>query len=144
MTWNAFELTDWIVSIAAGVAVLSALYAKWQASAADKSNEIALHGDRLKIYDVVLYFYAKLTADGVGIPSSTVWEFRHIADLSEFYFDPPIHAALDTAFTRGLKLLSLNDELAEEEDKAKKQTLNSSRYALMISIRDDCYQPRRK
>ena len=41
------EASDVIAIIAAIVAVLASLYARWSALAAQKTNEIALHNERL-------------------------------------------------------------------------------------------------
>ena len=128
--------------VAALVALLSALYARWQALAAARANEIALHDSRLRVYNGLVRFRAHISARGTGIKEEEVWKFAEVAELSEFYFPGGISPRLNTVFEDALKLLSLNEQWEEyrkyEPDKAK--ALVEQRHSLMRGARDECYK----
>jgi len=88
-----------IVSVlAALVAGLSALYARWQAQAAKRANEIALHDSRLRVYNGLVRFRAHISARGTRLNEDEVWRFAEIAELSEFYFSEGIASRLSKVF----------------------------------------------
>jgi hypothetical protein len=130
-----------IAFLSALVAMLSALYARWQARAADKSNQIALHADRLDVYKGLVRFRAYITARGVSIKDDEVWKFAEAAELSEFYFPAAVHKRMDSVFQRAIELLSLNDQWETNKplDRDEMIKLNRKRQDLMKEIREDCY-----
>lgn len=135
--------TATIVAICAAlVAALSALYARWQASAAARANEISLHETRLNVYKGLARFRAHISACGTGIKEEEVWRFAEIVEMTEFYFPPDVHPRLNAIFEQALKLLSLNDEWedAKRYDQDKAKTLVKERHKLMRGTRDECYK----
>jgi len=122
-------------------AILAALYARWQAVAAKKANEISLHENRLKVYSGLSRFRVHITGQGTNIKEEEVWRIAEMAELSEFYFSENIAARMNSIFDRSLKLLSLNDEWkeAKEVDFSAAKPLVQPRHDLMREIRDDCY-----
>lgn len=136
------NLSTIVAVVAALIAALAALYARWQARAAQRSNEISLHSNRLNIYRALLRFRALLAAHGARIKDDEVWRFAEASDLSEFYYPKDIYLKLNGIFDRALKLLSINDqwEEAREHDSEKANALNKERNALMQQTRDDCYK----
>lgn len=127
---------------AAFVAALSALYARWQAIAAGRANEIALHENRLTVYKGLARFRAHISARGTSIKEEEVWRFSEIVELSEFYFPSTLYPRLNKVFEDALKLLSLNDEWEEarrhNEEQAK--AFVKQRHELMRATRDECYK----
>jgi hypothetical protein len=137
------EDTSTLVAVgAAFVAALSALYARWQARAAGRANEIALHENRLNVYKGLVRFRAHISAHGTSIKAEEVWRFAEAAELSEFYFPPNVHLRLNAIFEQAMTLLSLNDdwEQAKQYDQDKAKSLVKERHALMRGTRDECYQ----
>ncbi|MBL8417383.1 MAG: hypothetical protein JNN31_04020 [Dechloromonas sp.] len=123
-------------------AILAAVYARWQATAAKKANEISLHENRLKVYSGLSRFRVHITGQGTNIKEEEVWRFAEIVELSEFYFSENISVRMNSVFDRSLKLLSLNDEwkTAKEFDHCTAKPLVQPRHDLMREIRDDCYK----
>lgn len=122
-------------------AILAALYARWQAVAAKKANEISLHENRLKVYSGLSRFRVHMTGQGTNIKEEEVWRIAEMAELSEFYFSENIAAQMNSIFDRSLKLLSLNDDWkeAKEVDFSAAKPLVQLRHDLMREIRDDCH-----
>jgi hypothetical protein len=127
---------------AAFVAALSALYARWQALAAGRANNIALHENRLSVYKGLARFRTHISARGTGIKEEEVWRFAEIAELSEFYFPPVIHLKLNAIFEQAMELLALNDdwENAKQNGSEKANILVTERHNLMRHTRDECYK----
>lgn len=123
-------------------AILAALYARWQATAAKKANDISLHENRLKVYSGLSRFRVHITGQGTNLKEEEVWRFAEIVELSEFYFSENISVRMNSVFDRSLKLLSLNDEwnMAKEFDHSTAKPLVQPRHDLMREIRDDCYK----
>ncbi len=131
-----------IAVTAALVAILSALYARWQALAAGRANEIALHDSRLRVYNGLVRFRIHISAHGTEIKEEEVWKFAEVAELSEFYFPAGLAHRINAIFDDALKLLSLNKQWEElrkyEPEKAK--PLVEQRHTLMRGARDECYK----
>lgn len=123
------------------IAALAAFYARWQAMAAARANEIAIHESRLNVYRGLARFRVHITAHGTNIKEEEVWRFAEIAELSEFYFPPGIHPRLNKIFQDALKLLSLNDqwEDARRRNDEQAKVLVKERHELMKAMRDECY-----
>ena len=134
------ETATTIAVIAALVALLSAVYARWQARAAQHANEISLHEGRLSIYRGVGRFRVHITSRGTGILEEEVWKLAETVELSEFYFPSEIHKRLDEVFKNALRLLTLNDEWEhrKREDPSTAGALVEPRHALMRTTRDEC------
>ncbi len=124
------------------VAILAALYACRQATAAKKANEISLHENRLKVYSGLMRFWVHIAGQGTNIKEEEVWKFAEIMELSEFYYSENIYVRMNSVFDRSIKLLSLNDEwnTAKEFDHSTAKSLVQPRHELMRKIRDDCYK----
>ena len=137
------DLSSTAISVlAAFVAILSALYARWQARAANRANEIALHESRLRVYCGLVRFSAHMSARSpASIKEDEVWKFAEVAELSEFYFAKAITLRLGTVLNNAITLLNMNQEWEEtkasDEDRAR--TMVAPRYSLMKETRDECY-----
>jgi hypothetical protein len=131
-----------VAVVAALVAALSAVYARWQAVAAGRANEIALHESRLTVYKGLGRFRAHISARGVTIKEEEVWRFSEVVELSEFYFPSTIHPRVNKVFEDALKLLSLNDEWedARRNNAEQANALLKQRHELMRATRDECYK----
>lgn len=135
------DLSDLIALGSVVVAILAALYARWSALAAQRTNEIAIHNERLKVYRSVLDFGATVAARGPSILEEHVWRFNEAVQLSEFYFDAKIHEALEGVFNDALDLLSKNDQWQMKDELLPSQVkdLNKERYGVARNIRDDSF-----
>jgi len=71
------ELTDIIALVAALVAGLSALYARWAWAEAKRTNEISLSGHKKEIYDA--FFELKMHMQKQA-------EFAELSEVSKFYY----------------------------------------------------------
>jgi len=132
--------SDLIAIGSALVAGLSALYARWAVKAAKHQNEIAIHGERLKVYIGVGYFCSNLTQKGSSINENDVRSFHEWVLLSEFYFNKSIHQRLDAEFSNSLDLQSKNDELllAKQEGKSNLSELSDQTKSISRNLRDEC------
>ena len=138
---NVFEDLGALVALgAAFVSGLSALYARWQAKAAKRANEIALHENRLRVFKGLSRYRVHLTSRGASIAEEEVWKFSEEVELSEFYFPKHIHPLLQHIFDGSLKLLTLNDEWrgAKEEGSSTAKEFVKQRHELARSLRDEC------
>lgn len=102
--------------ISALIALLAAVYARGQATAAMRANRIALHQDRLIVYKGVCRFTAHITASGRSLKEEEVWRFAEVLDLSTFYFTPVITRRLETVFKDALKFLNMRDEWTHSKE----------------------------
>ena len=134
-------MSELVSIVAALLAVLAALYARWQAKASERQNEIALHNERLRLYHATLHFGATLAGKGPDIADGDAWKFKESAELTEFYFNDTIYQRLNTVFNDALKLLSKNAqwEEAKRAGDPEAKTLNGERYKLAQAIRDECF-----
>jgi hypothetical protein len=133
---------DWVSAIAALVSVVAAVYARWQAKAAERQNEIALHNERLRLYHATLHFGSTLAGKGPRISDEDAWKFRESAELAEFYFDEPLYKKLSVIFDDALQLLTKNDQWGEAKeagDSTAASKLNKERYSLAQALRDQCF-----
>jgi hypothetical protein len=110
------NLSDLIASLAAFVAILSALYSRWSAKAAQRANEIAIHNERLRIYRGLLDFRAVLTTKGAGFPDEALWQFVDIALLSEFYFSDEAYKEFADLRDDANKIKALHDSWCHERE----------------------------
>jgi hypothetical protein len=135
------EISDLIAPGSVVAAILAALYARWSALAAQRTNEIAIHNERLKVYRLVLDFAATVTSRGPNILEEHVWRFNEAVQLSEFYFDKKTHETLEGAFKEALDLLSKNDRWQMKDELLPDQTkdLVKERHAISRKIRDDIF-----
>lgn len=135
-----FDDSSIIAIIAALVAMLSALYARWQAAAAGRANEIALHENRLKIYKGLSRFRAHIITRGSKLNEEEIWQFSEIVELSEFYFSADIHTHLNTVLEQAMELLWLNDEWEDAKQNSPEHAKNlvSKRHELMKTTRNEC------
>lgn len=133
-------VSDLISLCSAVVAMLAAVYARWQAMGARKANEISLHENRFKVYSALARYRVHLTGQGTNVREEEVWRIADAAELSDFYFPPEIPSRMQRIFERSLELLSLNDEWkdAKEANDEKAKELVKPRHELMRQIRDDC------
>lgn len=133
------ELSDTISIASFLAAILAALYARWSANAARHQNDIALHGERLRVYRGVLAYVGKIAGQGPSIKENDVWAFDEWVQLSEFYYNKTIYERLDAVFKQSLELLGVND-LWVHEDMApdEKKELNAKRHSLYTKLRNEC------
>lgn len=59
-------MADYISYIAILVSILATLYARWAGKAAQRANEIALHNEKLKIFQRFQEFHMSLVQSGAG------------------------------------------------------------------------------
>jgi hypothetical protein len=125
---------------AAFVATLSALYARWQARAAKRANEIALHDHRMDVYSALVRFRVHLTGNGANIKEEEVWRFGGAMDASEFYFPLHIHPRMLYVFNESFRLMSLNEEwrTARETEPERAPGLVKPKFDLSRELRDEC------
>jgi len=138
---SLLQNTSTLIAIGAAlVSGLAALYARWQANAAGRANEIAIHENRLKIFKGIARFRGQVAAHGPSLKEDEVWLFSEVAELSEFYFPSNVSRGLQAVFDESLKLLSANDEwrIARESEPDKAPSLVWPRYDLSRKLRDDC------
>ena len=134
------EAATVVAVLVALIACLSALYARWQAGAAKRANEIALHESRMNVYKGIGRFRVHITARGTSITEEEVWRLAEIAELSEFYYPPEVHLKLDEVFKDAMRLLALNDEWEnrKRDDPSSAKSLVEPRHALVRKARDEC------
>lgn len=127
---------------AAAFSGLSAIYARWQANATKRANEISLHQDRLSVYRGALRFASHVAARGTHVKEGEVWLFRESVDSSEFYYSASIPKDLAEVFEKTLRLLTLNDEWehARQSHEPNAIDLNTQRHEIMRSVRDTGYK----
>lgn len=130
-----------IAVVSAIIALVAAVYSRWQARAARRANEISLQSERLALYRETVNFAAVLTGKGPRIAEADVWRFKETAEVVEFYFSHQVHCRLIKTFDCALKLLMTNDEWEEAklENGTNVQELNDQRYALAKSIQSECF-----
>ena len=136
-------LEDIRATVALGAAFVSgsaALYARWQANAAKRANEIALHDRRLIVYNGLGRFRVQVTWHGPRLKDEEVWKFYEAVESSEFYFPPQVQPRLNLLFEQAMKLLTLNDDWrnARENDPANAPSLVKPKYDLIRELRDEC------
>lgn len=136
------EISASVAIAAALVAALSALYARWQAKAAVQANEIALHENRLSIYNGLARFRVHIVGRGAAITEEELWRFAEIAERSEFYFPADIYEKINTLYEQGLRLMSLHEQWKElqELDPEKARTLARPKQEFMRETRDECFK----
>ncbi len=134
------DIATVIAVLAALVATLSAIYARRQAQAAIRANEIALHQDRLSIYEGIGRFSVHIATHGTEIIEEEVWRFGNVASLAEFYFPMEIHKRLEEVFKNALSVLSLSEErkMRLREDPKHAGALAEPCNALMKATREEC------
>lgn len=133
------EISDKIAAASFLTAILAALYARWSANAARHQNEIALHGERLRVYRGVVAYVGKISGQGPSIKENDVWAFDEWVQLSEFYYNKTIFEQLDAVFKKSLELLGVNDVWTTEGmGSEEKKELNAKRHSLYTELRDEC------
>jgi len=95
----ALQQSDYIALVSAGVAGLSALYARWAVGEAKKANEISLHIHKVQIYEEVISF-SDCFRGLFTVPSiSRLEQFRKLAVLrSEIYLSVEIYEELKSVY----------------------------------------------
>lgn len=135
MTWS-----DLVALLAAFVAILSALYSRWSAKAAQRANEIAIHNEKLRIYRGLLDFRAALITRGPGFPDEVLWQFADVALLSEFYFSEGAHKEFAELVNDANKIKALHDVWRHnrESKQGDAQKTAKSMNELHRNTRDRC------
>jgi hypothetical protein len=134
------DLSALVALCAALVSALAAIYARWQANAAKRANEISLHESRLKVYNRLSRFRVHLTGSGPSLKEEEVWTFFEAVEASEFYYPAYIQPRLQYVFDEAMKLLTLNDEWrhACQIEPTQAPSLVKPRYDLSLELRDEC------
>ncbi len=138
---SVLENTTNVISIlAALVATLSALYARWQAQSVQRANEIALHENRLGIYKGVGRFRSHLTAHGAAFSEDELWRLNDVVQLSEFYFPPHIHDKMNSIFNDAMDLMSKHEQWCElrEAGSDEARALAKPKQESMKRLRKQC------
>lgn len=104
MSWS-----DLFAFLAVVVAVLSAMYSRWSAMAAQRANEIATHNERLRIYRGLLNFRMTLTTRRASFPDEALWEFADFVLLSEFYFSERAHNEFQKLLDEGNQIKAMHE-----------------------------------
>ena len=87
-------------------------YAKASADAASRANEIAIHGERLKVFHGMLELRTRLTAHGTKLSDRRLFELHDHFVLCEFYFPERIHK-LATKFFETAREMNGHEMLIE-------------------------------
>jgi len=138
---SIFEDTSALVALASAlVSGAAALYARWQAHAAKRANEIALHESRLRVYNGLTRFRGHLKAHGLSLKEEDVWNFSDLVDACEFYFPANVAACVNSIDAKAMLLLHKNQAWCEtrEAELEKAQRLEKDRHELWITLIDDC------
>lgn len=138
---NLFDDLSALVALgSAFVSGLSALYARWQAGAAKRANDIALHESRLSIYKGLARFRVHLTGNGPNLKEEEVWRFLEAAEMSDFYFPAGTFKKLMSIFEGAQALLILNEEWRDARGVklGRAQDLVKLRYDRIKEMRDEC------
>jgi hypothetical protein len=91
---TTMAVQDFVSIIAASIAILAALYARWSARAAERANEIAIHAERLRIFKTIRHFQDEIETGGLNFPDAAQVQLIQGAELAEFYFSPNLANAL--------------------------------------------------
>jgi len=95
----ALQQSDYIALVSAGIAALSAIYARWAVNEAKKANEISLHFYKVEIYEEVVSFSDCFT--GVfTVPSiSRLAQFQKKAvQRAELYLPTELYVELKSIY----------------------------------------------
>jgi hypothetical protein len=103
--------SELISLLAAVVAILAALYARWSAVQTRRANEIQLHNERLKILRGLLDFRAEITAHGDQFNYSKLLELYNHVQLSEFYYRQDLYERLNRLFEHAREIDNLRRTL---------------------------------
>lgn len=72
-----------------------------------RQSDISLHTHRLDIYKALLEYRFEIKAKASSFSREKLWAYYAQARLAEFYFDPEISTALNSAIDQGLQLQTL-------------------------------------
>lgn len=95
LTDYAALLASFLSAAAVGFAILSAVYARWSARAAQRANELAQHNERLMIFKGLHAFNMAIQKQGVAFSDADIGKFSEYVTLSEFYFSPSLYKSMD-------------------------------------------------
>jgi hypothetical protein len=134
------DLSTAIAVTAALVSSLAAVYARWQAKAAKRANEIALHENRMRVYKALNRLKAQLAAHGTNLTEDEVWNFFEAVEASEFYFPASVHPKLRSIWMSSVSVLAKNEEWREarETDPLNAPKLVQPRREFIKSVQAEC------
>ena len=116
--------TSYLISfLAILISGLSALYARHAVKEAMRSNEIAIHNERLRIFKGILELRGELVRRGVNIKEHDLFEYYEYVQLSEFYYNQTIHEKTKYYFDTALEVVKQHDlwEAAENKEDRNKR-----------------------
>ena len=80
-----------------------------------RQSDISLHTHRLDIYKALLEYRFEIKAKASSFSREKLWAYYAQARLAEFYFDPEISTALNSAIDQGLQLQTLSDRIKDPQ-----------------------------
>ncbi|MGO9613044.1 MAG: hypothetical protein ACLPX5_08415 [Dissulfurispiraceae bacterium] len=119
--WPVERPADLIALLAVFAAFFSARYAMHSAREVRRSNEIALHNERLKILRGILDLRAKLSAHGVDIKEEDLFRFYEYVQLSEFYFNKQIYEKVNDCYDCVYEMMDLRGLWASAEREGREE-----------------------
>ena len=114
------EASDYISAVALVIASLAALYARWSARAAEKSNSISLHSTKLEIY-LELRKFQKCFKGYQAYPDENSIDifYEKSVVLSEIFFDPEtaseFNDVYDSCWQKSRQINGYENEEGEDE-----------------------------
>jgi hypothetical protein len=110
--------TSYLISfLAILISGLSALYARHAAKEAMRSNEIAIHNERLRIFKGILELRGELSRHGVNIKEHDLFGYYENVQLSEFYYNETIHKKIKEYFDIAWEVVKQHDLWESAESK---------------------------
>lgn len=137
---SVWEDTVLLISVGAAlVSALAALYARWQAAAAKRANDISLHENRLSVYKALGRFRGVVIMHGAAFPEEELWKLEENVQLSEFYFPKSIHSSMEELFQQAMELMSKHEQWNElrESESEKAALLARPKQEMMKSLRNN-------
>ena len=83
------DISAWIAALSFLAALLAALYARWVWGEARRTNQLALHANRLEVYRAFHRLRQAIQENALGVPAQRVGEFLQLTRESKFYFSDP-------------------------------------------------------
>ena len=109
-------MSDWISIVAIVVSVVSAVFAWCSVKQSKRQNEIAIHNQKLVIYQEFSHLMVDLmTIGGLNLSRESLPDFYKVVRLSEFYYGPELGADLENYFIQVDELLRARDQMREAE-----------------------------
>jgi hypothetical protein len=128
--------TSYLISfLAILISGLSALYARHAVKEAMRSNEIAIHNERLRIFKGILELRGELSRHGVNIKEHDLFGYYENVQLSEFYYNETIHKKIKEYFDTAWEVVKQHDLWEAAESKEDRDKLVAKTYEILKESR---------